>query len=124
MEEAYRQRSQQFAARVAELDRVSSRLANGRLLFFLIAAGLALAATFNKVPSWSWWIAGAAALVFLVLATWHGRVIEEERRAKAAHDLNQRGLDRLAGKWTTFTSRGDEFLQGDHLYTPDLDVFG
>lgn len=124
MEETYRQRSKQFTERVAALDRKSAALANGRLLFFLAAAGLALASTFHKVPGWGWPIAGGCFFVFLVLATWHSRVIEEERRAKASAELNQRGLDRLAGKWHAFTARGDEYASADHLYTPDLDVFG
>jgi len=124
VEETYRQRLKQFEERTRALDRRSAALANGRLLFFLVAAGLALAATFHKIESWGWAVAGAAFLVFLVLATWHSRVIEEERRAKAAAVLNQRGLDRLAGKWTAFPARGDTYLSSDHLYTPDLDVFG
>lgn len=124
MEETYRQRTKQFLDRVGALDRRSAALANGRLLFFLAAAGVAVAVTFNRLPSWAWAIAGACFVVFLVLATWHSRVIEAERRAKASAELNQRGLDRLQGKWHAFTARGDEYLQGDHLYTPDLDVFG
>lgn len=124
MEDTYRQRSKHFTDRVAALDRKSAALANGRLLFFLAAAGLALATTFHKIPGWGWAIAGGCFLVFLVLATWHSAVIEEERRAKASAELNQRGLDRLAGKWHAFTARGDDYASADHLYTPDLDVFG
>ncbi len=124
MEETYRQRLKHFDERARALDRRSAALANGRLLFFLVAAGFALAATFHKVPTWGWEISGGAFVVFLFLATWHSRVIEAERRAKAAALLNQRGLDRLAGKWTSFPARGDTYLSAEHLYTPDLDVFG
>ncbi|MBL8949830.1 MAG: DNA mismatch repair protein MutS [Myxococcaceae bacterium] len=124
MEETYRQRLKHFEERTRALDKKSAALANGRLLFFLLAAGFALATTFNKVPSWGWAIAGVTFVIFLGLATWHTRVIDEERRSKASAALNQRGLDRLAGAWTKFTARGDPFLSADHLYTPDLDVFG
>ena len=124
MEETYRQRLKHFEDRTRTLDRKSAALANGRLLFFFAAAGLALATTFNKVPSWGWSVAGVALVVFLWLATWHGRVIDEERRSKAGALLNQRGLDRLAGSWTKFPARGDSYLSAEHLYTPDLDVFG
>lgn len=124
MEETYRQRLKQFADRSAALDRRSAALANGRLLLFLVAAGVALAVTFHRLPWWAWAISGGAFLGFLFLATWHSRVIEDERRAKASAELNQRGLDRLSGKWHAFTARGDEHASADHLYTPDLDVFG
>ena len=107
MEDIYRQRLKHFVDQTAALDRLSGRLANGRLLFFLVAAGLALAATFHRVPQWGWWGALASFVLFLVLATWHSRVIEDERRAKAGAELNQRGLDRLAGKWHDFPARGD-----------------
>ncbi len=86
--------------------------------------GYSLAATFHKVPSWGWAAAGASLFVFLMLATWHSRVIGRERRAKVRLKLNQRGLDRLEGRWGTFAEKGDAYASGDHLYTPDLDVFG
>ena len=125
MEETYRQRSKQFLERVSALDRRSAALANGRLLFFLAAAGLAVAITVQKVAGeWGWPVAGVCFLIFLVLATWHSRVIAHERRARVGAELNQRGLDRLAGKWRAFKARGDEYLSAEHLYTPDLDVFG
>jgi hypothetical protein len=124
VEETYRQRLEGCLTRATALDRRSAALANGRLAFFLLAASMGLLATFHKVPSWGWAIASAALIVFLVLATWHARVLEEERRAKAAAELNQRGLDRLAGKWHAFAARGDGYSSSDHLYTPDLDVFG
>ncbi|MBK7858465.1 MAG: DNA mismatch repair protein MutS [Archangiaceae bacterium] len=115
---------QHCLTRAAALDRRSGALANGRLLFFLAAAGVAVAVTFDRLPGWAWAIAGVCFVAFLVLATLHSRVIEDERRAKVGAELNQRGLDRLAGRWNTFSTRGDAHADPLHLYTPDLDVFG
>jgi hypothetical protein len=124
VEQNYRARLADAQAQTAALDRQGAHLANGRLASFLAAAAFGLATTFHRLPPWGWGLAGACFVVFLALATWHGRVIDRERRAKARSLLNQRGLDRLAGKWHDFADKGDAFASAEHLYSPDLDVFG
>jgi ABC-type transport system involved in cytochrome c biogenesis ATPase subunit len=125
VEQTYRERLAAAQREVDALDRVGARLANGRLFFFLAAGALTVAAAFHALPSTPGWAGAAASFIaFLALATWHGRVIDRERRAKVRAALNQRGLDRLAGKWHTFADKGEQYGSPEHLYTPDLDVFG
>ena len=38
--------------------------------------------------------------------------------------INQRHLDRVSGKWTSFDDKGNEFMDADHPYAGDLDVVG
>jgi hypothetical protein len=124
LEQIYRERLAAAGAEAVSLDRTGARLANGRLASFLLGAALGLAVTFDRLPRWGWAAAGACFLIFLWLATWHGRVIDRDRRAKAREKLNQRGLDRIAGQWHGFADKGEAYASPDHLYTPDLDVFG
>jgi ABC-type transport system involved in cytochrome c biogenesis ATPase subunit len=124
MEQIYRQRLNHFEELAKSHDRRSAALANGRLALFLISAGTAIATVFHRLPTWGWAIAGIGLVAFLALASWHSRVIDAERRANVEAELNRRGLSRLSGQWHSFTSHGEKYGSPDHLYTPDLDVFG
>jgi MutS domain V len=62
--------------------------------------------------------------VFAGLLSWHGRVGRSLRRALRAGAYYERGIDRLEGRWPGRGLTGARFLQADHLYAFDLDVFG
>ena len=120
----YTERRAAAQADLTALDRVSARYANLRTVAFLAAvviAGLILAGRLTRV--W-WWGSAAAVVVYGVLAVLHHQVFRREGRAKLYVLLNERGLARLGRGWHEFTERGERFLSGGHLYTPDLDVFG
>ncbi len=111
-------------AALARLDARGGRLANLRLATFLGAAGLALATLFGKLPGWGFLAALGTMAIYAALAVRHAKVIREERTAKTVLLLNQRGLQRLAGKWRDFPSQGERYRVEGHLYAGDLDVFG
>jgi hypothetical protein len=62
--------------------------------------------------------------VFAGLLSWHRRVGRSLRRALRARAYYERGIDRLEGRWSGRGLTGARFLQADHLYAFDLDVFG
>ncbi|WP_224243810.1 MutS-related protein [Hyalangium gracile] len=120
----YTERRAAAQARLAELDRVNARYANLRGLTFLAAAGVAGLILFGRLQKLYWWAVAGAVLVYAVLAVLHHYVFRREARERLYVTLNERGLARLSGAWREFTERGERFLSGAHLYTPDLDVFG
>src|SRR5436190_16521631 len=62
----------------------------------------------------------------------HDRILKARDRARRAMGFYQAGLDRLDGTWAqksataglTGTSRGTEFLDPNHPFAADLDLFG
>jgi hypothetical protein len=120
----YTERRTTAQSRLAELDRVSSRYANLRGLLFLGAAALAGFILFDRLPKSYWWAVLGTVVLYGVLAVLHNTVFRKEARERLYVTLNERGLARLSGAWREFTERGERFLSGAHLYTPDLDVFG
>ena len=120
----YTERVATAKARLAELDARGGRLANLRLATFLLAIGLALATLFGKLPGWGFLAALGTMAIYAALAVRHAKVIREERTAKTVLLLNERGLQRLAGKWREFPSQGEKYRIDAHLYVGDLDVFG
>ncbi|HEX4622206.1 MAG TPA: DNA mismatch repair protein MutS [Myxococcaceae bacterium] len=123
--EAYRGRLSAARQGLARLDRLGSWLANfrgGTFLGALVAAGVTV---YGRLPRGDGWALAAAFLASYVgLAVWHQRVIAEEERYRLRVSLNERGLARMEGGWHAFPNTGQRFLEADHLYAADLDVFG
>ncbi|WP_199243113.1 DNA mismatch repair protein MutS [Vitiosangium sp. GDMCC 1.1324] len=120
----YTERRAAAEAELKRLDAVSARYANLRALVFIAGAAVALLVLFSRLPRTWWWAAGAALLVYGVLAVLHHQVFLREERQRLYVQLNERGLARLTRGWHDFTERGERFLTGSHLYAADLDVFG
>ena len=122
--EAYQSRLS--AARVAllALDRKGALLANLRAATFLSAALAAGLTLYGKLPTQGWALAGGLFALYGVVAYVHHHVILKEEHQKVLVCLCERGIARLTGGWHAFPERGDRFAQPEHLYLPDLDVFG
>lgn len=109
-------------ARVAQLAREENLLANARLIIFLCALGIGGAAYFVEFVSWGWLTVPAAAFAYAVVL--HDRTLRRlaESRAAAAH--YGRCLARLEDRWAGTGVAGLTWLQTDHPYAADLDLFG
>ncbi len=70
-----------------------------------------------------WWLLSPPA-AFVGLMMIHVRVDRNRRRASEAVRFYERGLARLEDRWAGTGSTGEEFLDADHLYAADLDLFG
>jgi hypothetical protein len=97
-------------------------LSNLRLVVF--AAGVALAWLVlgpRDLPA-AWLLLPVAAFGLLVLL--HDRVIRRRTAAERAVAFYERGLARLDDRWAGGGEAGERFLDPDHLYAADLDLFG
>ena len=61
---------------------------------------------------------------FLGLLAAHDRVLRGRRRAERAAEHYDQGLKRLDDRWAGGGTPGDTFLDPDHPYAADLDLFG
>jgi len=94
-----------------------------RVLLFAGGAGGAWA-LFSR----AYWLPGVAFvaaiwLLFWLLVRWHSRMHYQREHHRLLARLNQDELDRLAGKLTGFDP-GLRYLDAQHAYAADLDVFG
>lgn len=107
----------------AQLKKKFNRISTARLLAFLVALGFVAAALITKM-SWLMWGAAVFAAVFVALIIWHAKVDDAMKRADALADVNRAYVKRWQGQWKEFADTGDEFLQPEHTYAADLDIFG
>ena len=63
-------------------------------------------------------------LAFVVVAIIHGKKINERNKINILIEVNQKGLDRLSGKYKEYQDKGEELIEEGHPFCEDLDVFG
>lgn len=62
--------------------------------------------------------------LFIYLVKLHERVIQRKSLSDAIVIINERGIDRIEGRWNKFQDDGEDFAQEDHPYSGDLDIVG
>lgn len=99
-------------------------ISNLRLLVFL--AGVVLALYFYIIKSY--YIGALTALIFLCgfiyLVIKHNKIIEQKSYSEALYNINDSSIKRIHGEWKSFKDSGEEFIDDEHEYSKDLDIFG
>src|SRR5262245_43330684 len=98
------------------------RVADARLIAFVVAVIAAILA-YRSGGRASWWLASSGG-VFLALVVSHEPIRRAGDRARRAVDFYAKGLARLDETWAGTGVSGSEFLDVDHPYAADLDLFG
>ncbi|WP_242855994.1 hypothetical protein [Ruminiclostridium josui] len=62
--------------------------------------------------------------LFVYLSIIHNTFIKNKNYYKAMYQINQMCLKRVEGHWNEFSDTGEEFINPQHNYTYDLDIFG
>ena len=117
----YRDRLRLRTATQAELAVLDARFATLRLLTFGAFALAAVLAWRDTVSGW--WVLLPIAL-FIVLIRRHDAVIRRRVLAERAIAFYERGLARLEDRWHGGGEGGERFIDDEHLYANDLDLFG
>jgi len=118
----YQERRDARAGTVAALSRRERRLSQARLATFAIGIAAAVWVLGPPDGSPAWILPPVVAFMGLVL--WHDRVIGARDRAQRSVAFYERGLARLEDRWAGSGEDGSRFLEAEHLYAADLDVFG
>jgi hypothetical protein len=97
-------------------------LADARLIVFGVGAVVAWLALRQGTLAPAW--LAVPTFVFLVLIFVHERARRATRRADRAVEFYEKGLARLEGRWSGTGEPGTRFLDPEHPYAADLDLFG
>ena len=106
----------------AKLALTDRRLSHARLITAAAIAFLTWAAYWQGSVS-GWWLL-VPLLAFVVLMRVHDGVVRTHERASRAVHWFERGLARLENRWAGSGETGAHFLDDDHPYSRDLDLFG
>jgi len=63
-------------------------------------------------------------ILFVLAIKYHNSIKEKIQLNREMANECSRGIDRIDGKWNTFEEMGSEFIDDDHPFSSDLDIFG
>jgi hypothetical protein len=102
--------------------RLDRRVADVRLVVMSVAVVLAILILRGWHIGYGWPALAAGLFVILVLS--HEPVRKMADRTRRAVEFYAKGMARLDERWAGTGVTGDEFLDLDHPYAADLDIFG
>jgi len=118
----YRRRLDDRKRALEKWTKRDQRVADLRLLSF-VAAVVVGVVIYRGLSLSRWWLAVPAG-VFVALALSHEPIRRAGDRARRAVDFYSKGLGRLEGRWAGLGVQGLDFLDLEHPYAADLDLFG
>ncbi|HVZ30840.1 MAG TPA: DNA mismatch repair protein MutS [Polyangiaceae bacterium] len=124
--QGYQALSARHRAEAEALGRRSRLVSNLRgLAFAILVVGL-LSAAFSSPGEWPLRLAVgiAAGIAFAILIAWHARIIGAEDLAWRFWRVNENAALRASDQFQSLPEDGAEFLQPEHPYSADLDLFG
>ncbi|WP_196001147.1 DNA mismatch repair protein MutS [Clostridium sp. 1001271B_151109_B4] len=63
-------------------------------------------------------------ILFIIVAFFHNERINCKKRLLVILEYNEKGLKRLDNTWKEFSDIGEEFIDRNHKFSSDLDIFG
>ncbi len=118
------ERAAKFGREAEVLGARSRLVSNLRGLSFGATAVTAISAFVSDESDIWGWVAGAFAVVFAVLVSWHARVIRDEDMALRWVRVNKDAILRNGPRFKDLPAQGSEFQNAIHPYADDLDLFG
>lgn len=62
--------------------------------------------------------------LFLFLAKIHEKLIKNKNLVERIMHINEKGINRVEGKWRSFKENGEDYIDEEHPFSGDLDLFG
>jgi len=119
----YQQRRNKFLKQKNNTRKAGNRISYLRLLSFMGAAFFFVYGILEAQHLYTW-ISLPLFAFFGVLISIHQKFKDREELFAHLTWINKAGLQRLKGEWTTFPDKGEEFLDSQHPYSSDLNIFG
>ncbi|WP_066632696.1 MutS-related protein [Desulfolucanica intricata] len=120
----YEKLKNDYEKKVVKKKKQSDFLVFLRSLIFLSIVGFLLAYTFFLANPIYLFLSGILIVVFFLLIVKHNRIKESVKYLEKLCQINDTALQRLSGKWANFSNTGNRFLNPEHPYSSDLNIFG
>lgn len=122
--EKYERRRERYSLLCDKYSRAIDLISNLRLLVFISGSALTVFLFIIKY----YFIMAAIIIAFLVsfiyLMILHDKLIKARQYCSIFVKINEDSLKRLCGEWESFQDNGKDFLDQNHQYAYDLDIFG
>ncbi|PCK07452.1 MAG: hypothetical protein COA42_14225 [Alteromonadaceae bacterium] len=119
--ELFSQKLANYQQQRVKLRSIATRVSGLRILSFALAVGGMFYFSDHSILVYA---SASLLLVFIGLVFKSASLKREIEECRLFEGINQKSLDRQNGKWQDFEDDGREFIDNDHRYSSDLDVFG
>lgn len=121
---AYLERIKKYSAGIETASRKYNRLSTLRLLSFLAGVSGLVFVFYFGISAYGWTLFSAGLLLFIVFVIMHIRIAEKKQYLQRMLSINEQSQKRTEGTWTEFPDTGEEYINPNHPYSRDLDIFG
>ena len=123
-EEFYKDRIQKTKEQIKSLDKVIDLVGWSRLLL-VIAVVISMYFSY-KGDNYKgiFIIAIIGMIIFMVIASYHGKQIDKRDKLNVVVEFNSKGLKRLSGEFKDFKDKGEDLIDSNHPFGNDIDIFG
>ncbi|MCX7923508.1 MAG: DNA mismatch repair protein MutS [Clostridia bacterium] len=122
--ENFLSRLNSFESLEKEKKSLFDNISNIRLFVFLAGAALTITAFVKGSLLHGFSTLMLGLIIFVLLVIKHYRTENELKRVRCMVEINKRYLGRVDGDWVNLKDYSQEFLDPQHSYTGDLDIFG
>ncbi|MTI83235.1 MAG: DNA mismatch repair protein MutS [Firmicutes bacterium] len=122
--ETYRFKRASIKEELSGVMKQNSLLVLLRPLFFLAVVGFSMAYSFLSPKPVYLLFSGISVVIFLLMIVRHNRVKANIKYLELLVHINDVAMQRLDGKWLEFPNTGERFINPEHRYSSDLNMFG
>ena len=122
--QSYHKGEEKFHKRWKAIHQRQKTLSNLRVVTALLflATGFILAFQRDNLPLWTLFI--LSFLGFMIFVLFHEGLKQKEQYIQGYYELFKKQRLRKEGKWREFPEGGEGFIDSDHAFSYDLDLFG
>lgn len=124
IETIYRNRVNVFTSQLVFVEKRINWISNLRLAVVISAIGLMYLFVKNGHQLYAGVSACSGVIVFIFLYIYHDNLFKKKQKLSNLIAINKNGIKRVTNKWNDFKETGAEFINDEHPYTSDLDIFG
>ncbi|HZK34241.1 MAG TPA: DNA mismatch repair protein MutS [Bacillota bacterium] len=97
---------------------------NLRLFVFLLGFASGIYLYFSSEGYISYIVMAITLAVFIPLVMLHSRLKADKKKTQLLLRINEDSIKRTTGEWKDFKDGGEDFVDYEHAFTGDLDIFG
>ncbi|WP_347488693.1 DNA mismatch repair protein MutS [Desulfoscipio sp. XC116] len=122
--EIYQVKKAGFLEELSVVTKQSNLFVFLRPLVFLAAVACSMAYSLLSARPVYLLCTGLLALAFIVMIVKHNRIKARIKYLELLVQINVNAMRRLEGKWVDFSNTGERFINAEHRYSADLNIFG
>ncbi len=120
----YKKREEGYEEQLNQLKVKINRTSNVRLITVLLGLGLSVYLYFQNQKLIADILLFVTVVTFIALVLIHNRLKADAKMANMLLEINLNSIKRINGEWNDFDDSGLEFVDYEHPFTSDLDIFG